>query len=164
MRDQLARFEVGHLIHLLEAFDEVAVPRFPVGYIERSVALKAGAGLFGDLLALGENLVVEHVRVAALFAKIFRERVAGPHRLQARVFFDLRLRDDRARIGLGRRARLGFAAAEAGAHLIHRPFVVVVLQRKVLAPYRGIFGVVGQLDDAIKRIARLLFALEDIHQ
>ena len=164
MGDQLARFGVRHLVHLLEALDEIAVPRFLIGYIDRSVALNAGAGLFGDLLALGEHLVVEHVGVAALLAKIFGKRVAGPHRLQARIFLDLRLRDDRARIGLGRRARLGFAAAEAGAHLIHRAFVVVVLQRKVLAPHRRIFRVVGQLDDAIKRIARLLFALEDIHQ
>ena len=164
MRDQLARFGERHLIHLLEAFDEVAVARFLIGHIERSVALKACAGLFGDLLALGEGLVVEHVGVAALLAKIFRKRVPGPHHLQTRVFFDLRLRDDRARIGLGRRARLGFAAAEARAHLIHRAFVVVVLQREVLAPYGGIFGIVGQLDHAIERIARLLFALEDIHQ
>ena len=111
-----------------------------------------------------KSLVVEHVSVTALLAKIFGKRVAGPHRLQARIFFDLRLRDYGARIGLGRRARLGFAAAEAGAHLIHRPFVVVILQRKVLAPDRRVFRVVRQLDYTIKRITRLLLALEDIHQ
>ena len=94
MRDQLARFEIRHLIHLLETLDEVAVPRFPIGHIERCVALKARAGLFGHLLALGEDLVVEHVSVTALLAKIFGKRVAGPHRLQTRIFFDLRLRDD----------------------------------------------------------------------
>ncbi len=128
------------------------------------MALKARARLFGHLLALGEDLIVEHVRVAALLAKILGKRVAGPHRLQARIFFDLRLRDDRARIGFGWSARLGLTAAEAGAHLIDRSFVIVVLQRKVLAPHGGIFGIVGQLDHAIKRITRLLFALEDIHQ
>ena len=164
MGDELARFEVRHLIQFLEAFDEVAVPRFLVGHIDRRVALNARAGLFGHLLALGEDLIVEHIRVAALLAKIFGKRVSRPHHLQARIFLDLRLGDDRARIGLGRRTRLGFAAAETGAHLIHRAFVVVILQRKVLAPHRRIFRVVGQLDDAIKRIARLLFALEDIHQ
>ena len=151
-------------MNLLEAFDEIAVARLLVGHVDRSVALNARAGLLDHLLALGEGLVVEHVSVAALLAKILGKRVTGPHHLQTRVFFDLRLRDDRARIGLRRRARLGFAAAVAGAHLIHRPFVVVILQRKVLAPHRGIFGIVGQLDHAIKRIARLLFALEDIHQ
>ena len=164
MRDQLARFGVRHLIHLLETFDEVAVSSFLVGYIERCVALKARAGLFGHLLAFGEDLIVEHVSVAALFAKIFGKRIAGPHRLQARIFLNLRLGDHRAWIGLGRRTRLRFAAAEAGAHLIHRAFVVVILQRKVLAPHRRVFGVVGQLDDAIKRVTRLLLALEDIHQ
>ena len=164
MRDQLARFEERHLIKLLEACDEIAVARLLVGDVDRRVALNAGAGLFDHLLALGVRLVVEHVSVAALLAKIFGKRVSGPHHLQTRIFLDLRLGDDRARIGLGRRARLGFAAAVAGAHLIHRPFVVVILQRKVFAPDRRVFGIVGQLDHPIKRIARLLFALEDIHQ
>ena len=92
-------------------------------------------GCFSHLLALGKGLIVEHVGVAALFAKILGKRVAGPHRLQARIFFELRLGDDRARIGLGRRVRQRFAAAEAGAHLVDRASIVVVLQRKVLAPH-----------------------------
>ena len=121
-------------------------------------------GCLDHLLALGESLIVEHVSVAALLAKIFGKRVAGPHHLQTRVFFNLRLGNHRARVGFRRRVRPHFAAAVARAHLIHRPFVVVILQRKVLAPYRWIIRVVGQLDHAIKRIARLLLALEDIHQ
>jgi hypothetical protein len=53
------------------------------------MALNTGPGLFGHLLAFGEDLVVEHISVATLFAKIFGKRVSGPHDLQARVFFDL---------------------------------------------------------------------------
>jgi hypothetical protein len=74
------------------------------------------------------------------------------------------LGDHRAWVGFGRRTRLGLAAAEAGAYLVHRPFVIVILQRKILAPYRWVFRVVGQLNHAIKRIARLLLALEDVHE
>jgi hypothetical protein len=72
------------------------------------------------------------------------------------------LRNDRAWISFRRGTRQGFATAEAGAHLIHRAAIVVVLRRKILAPYSGIFGIVRKLDDPIERIARLLFALEDI--
>jgi hypothetical protein len=78
------------------------------------------------------------------------------------VFFDLRLRNDRAWISFRRGTRQGFAAAEAGAHLIHRAAIVVVLRRKILAPHSGIFGIVRKLDHPIERIARLLLALEDI--
>jgi hypothetical protein len=40
----------------------------------------------------------------------------------------------------------------------------VVLQRKVLAPDRGVDGFVGELDDAEERIAGFLLALEDVHE
>ena len=63
------------------------LPGLLVRHVDRGVAVDAGARLLGDLLALGEGLVVEHVGVAALLAEILGERVAGPHRLQARVFF-----------------------------------------------------------------------------
>ena len=52
-----------------------------VGYVDRRVALNARAGLLDHLLAFGEDLVVEHVSVAALLAKIFGKRVSGPHHL-----------------------------------------------------------------------------------
>ena len=64
--------------------------------------MQAGAGLLRRLLALGVSLVVEHEGVPALFAEILREGVARPHRLQARILLDARLRDDRARVGLRR--------------------------------------------------------------
>jgi hypothetical protein len=38
------------------------------------------------------------------------------------------------------------------------------LQRKILAPHGGIVHVVGQLDHPIKRIARFLPTLKDIHE
>ena len=94
---QLARLGVGHRVHLLEARDQVAAARLLVGHVDRRVAVDAGAGLLGRLLALGERLVVEHVGVAALLAEVHREGVAGPHRLQARILLEPRLRDDRAR-------------------------------------------------------------------
>jgi hypothetical protein len=164
MRDQFTRFDVRQLIHLLEAFNEVPVPRFLVRDVDRGVALDAGARLFGDLLALGEGLVVEHVGVATLFAKIFGKRVSGPHDLQTWIFFDPRLGDHGAGIGLCRCTWFGFAAAEAGAHLVHRATIVVILQGKILAPYRRVLRVIVQFDDAIKRIARLLLTLENVHQ
>jgi hypothetical protein len=86
---QLASFEERQLIQFLEAFDEIAVTRLLVGYVDRSVAVDARAGLFDHLLAFGEGLVVEHVRMPALLAKVFGKRVTRPHRLQARIFFDL---------------------------------------------------------------------------
>ncbi len=164
MRDELARLGVGHLVHLLEALDEVAAAELLVRQIDRAVAVQAGAGLLDDLLALGERLVVEHVGVAALLAEVDREGVAVPHRLQARILLDPRLGDDRARIGGGRRARDRLAAAEAGAHLVDGPLVAVVLQREVLAPDRRVLGLVGELDDAEERVLRLLLVLEDVHQ
>ena len=162
MRDQLAGLGVRHLVHALEAFDEVAAAKLLVRKIDRAVAVHACAGLLGDLLALGERLVVEHVGVAALLAKVGRERVAGPHGFQARVLFEPRLRHDRPRIGAGRRARDRLAAAVPGSHLIDRPPIAVVLQGEVLAPDLRILRVVGQLDDAEERIARFLLALEDV--
>ncbi len=88
MRDQLARFGKRHLIDLLEAFHQVAVAGLFVRHGERRVAMQAGAGLLRRLLALGVSLVIEHEGVPALFAKILRESVARPHRLQARIFLE----------------------------------------------------------------------------
>ena len=161
MRDELPRLGKRHLVELLETFDQVAVAGLLVGHVDRRVAVQAGARLLRRLLALGVGLVVEHEGVPALFAEIFREGVARPHRLQARIFFDPRLRDDRARVGFGRRARLGFAPAVARALLVHRAAVVIVLQRKILAPDRRVLRLVGEFDDAEERIPRLLLVLKD---
>ena len=73
---------------LLEALDQVAAAELLVRHVDRGVAVQAGARLLRDLLPLGVGLVVEHVGVAALLAEILRERVAGPHRLQARVLLE----------------------------------------------------------------------------
>ena len=94
-------------------------------------------GLFRSLLTFGVSLVIEHEGVAAFLPEIFRERVTSPHRFQPRIFFDARLRDDRARIGLRRRARHGFTAAVTCALLIDRAAVVIVLQRKILPQTAG---------------------------
>jgi hypothetical protein len=80
--------------------------------------VEAGAGLLDDLLALGDPLVDQHVGVAALLVEVHREGVAGPEGDQPRVLLEARLRDDRPRVGVGRRARHRLAAAEAGALLV----------------------------------------------
>ena len=114
------------------------------------MTVDTGARLLGDLLPLGERLVVQHVGVAALLAKILRERIASPHGLEPRILFEPRLRDDRARIDLRRRPRHRLAAAVACPLPDRLSAGTVVLQRKVLAPDGRILGVVGQLDDAVR--------------
>ena len=105
MRHELARLGVRHLVHRLEALDRDRRRRASCRHVDRRMAVHARAGLLRDVLPLGEGLVVEHVGVAALLAEVRRERVARPHGLQPRVFLEPRLRDDRARVGLRRRAR-----------------------------------------------------------
>jgi hypothetical protein len=94
--------------------------------------------------------------VPALFAEILCEGVACPHRLQARILFDSRLRDHRARISIGRRTRLGLASAVTRALLVDRAAVVIVLQREILAPNRRVLDFFGELHDAEEWIPRLL--------
>ena len=118
MREVLARLGVRHLVVVLEALDQVAVPGLLVRHVDRRVTVDAGARLLEVLHALGEGLVLEHVRVTALLAEIRGERVARPHRLQPRIFLEARLRHDRARIGLGGRLRHRLAAAVARPLLI----------------------------------------------
>lgn len=137
MRDVLPRFGVGEGIELCESRYEVAVAGFLIGDVHRCVAMDAGAGLLGVDLAFRELLVGEHVRVAALFAEVVREGIAGPHGLEPRVFFEPRLRDDRSRIGLRRSTRDGLAAAVARADLIDGAAIAVVLQREVLSQIAG---------------------------
>src|SRR4051794_26105038 len=102
--------------------------------------MEASPRLRRDLLPLRVSLIVEHVRVPAFLAKILREGIARPHGLQARVLLESGLSDNRARVGLGRRARLRFAPSITRDLLVHGAAVVIVLQRKVLPPYRGVFG------------------------
>ena len=161
--DEVLGLHVGHGVDLLEAFDQVAVARLLVGEVDRRVAVKARARLL-DLLSLGEELVFEHVGMAPLFAEISREGVAGPQRLEPRILLDLRLRDDGARVGVSRRARNGFASAEAGADLVDGLHVPVVLHREVLAPDLRILGLVVELDDAEEGVISLFLLLEDVDE
>jgi hypothetical protein len=131
------------------------------GHVGRGVAVDAGAGLFGGLLALGEGLILEHVAVAALLAEVDREGVAGPQGLEARVLLQLRPGHHRPRIDLRGRALHRLAAAVAGPLHVDGALVAVVLEREVLSPDGWIFGVVVQLDDAEKRVLGLLLLLED---
>ena len=164
MREGLARLGIRHLVVVLEALDQVAVPGLLVGHVDRRVTVDAGARLLEVLHALGEGLVLEHVRVTALLAEIRGKRVARPHRLQPGIFFQARLRHDGARVGFGGRPWHGLAAAVARPLLIHGPQVAVVLQRKVLAPDRGIVGLVSQLHDAEERILRFPLPLHDVDE
>ena len=164
MREGLARLGVRHLVVVLEALDQVAVPRLLVGHVHRRVTVNAGAGLLEVLHALGEGLVLEHVGVAALLAEVGGEGVARPHRLQPGVFFEARLRDDGARVGLVGCAGHRLAAAVARPLLIDGAQVGVVLQRKVLPPDRGIDGLVGQLHDAEEGVLRFPLAFHDVDE
>ncbi len=164
MLDERSSFLVPYLVHRLEALDQVAAAQLLVRHVHRGMTVHAGAGLLHDVLPLGERLVLEHVGMAALFAKVDRERIPGPHRLQPRILFEARLRHDGPWIRFGGRARHGFAPAIAGAHLVHRLAVAVVLHGEVLAPHRWIGRLVVQLHDAVERIPRFLLAREDVHQ
>jgi hypothetical protein len=128
------------------------------------MTVDARARLLRGVLAFGEGLVFEHVGMPTLCAEVHREGIARPDRLQAGIFLQSRLRDDRTRIGPGRRARHRLAAAEARALLVHGAAVSVVLEREVPAPGRGVFGLVGELHHAKERVPRLLLALEDVDE
>jgi len=164
MLEVLPGLAVRHLVEPLEAGEDVAVAEPLVDDVERGVAVRAGAGLVDDLLPLGERLVLEHVGVPALLAEIDREGVAVPHRHEAWILLEPRLRHHRARVGVGRGARHRLAAAEAGPHLVHGTDVMVVLEGEVLPPDRRIVGVVVELDDAEERVAGLRLPLGDVHQ
>jgi hypothetical protein len=118
----------------------------------------------GCLTTCCRSVNVEHVGVAAFFTEVLREGVAGPDRLEPWILVEAGLRHHRPRIDAGRLARDGFAAAEPGADLVHRPAIGVVLLREVLAPDRRILGVVGQLDDAEERVPGLLLVFEDVDE
>ena len=86
--DQLPRLGVRHLVHGLEALDQVSAPELPVGHIDGAVALHAGARLLRDLLALREGLVIQHEGMPPLLAEVPGEGIARPHRDQPRVFLE----------------------------------------------------------------------------
>ena len=86
MREILARLGIRHLVVVLEALDQVAVPCLLVGHVDRSVAVDAGARLLEVLHALGKGLILEHVGMPAFLAEIRGKRVARPHRLQPWIF------------------------------------------------------------------------------
>ncbi|MNS78651.1 hypothetical protein D3C72_1122740 [compost metagenome] len=160
----LDRLAIGHLVDDLEALDQVAVAGLLVGHVDRGVAMQTGAGLLGGVLALGEDLVFEHVGVAALLAEVLREGVARPHDLEARILFQPRLRDHRAGVRLGGGARHGLGPAVLGAGLVDGAHVAVVLEREVAAPDGGVHGLVGQLDHLLEGGAGLVLALGDVHE
>ena len=142
MAHELGRLRVGHRVDLLEALRDVAVARPLVRKVHRRVAVHACARLLHDHLALREPLVLEHVRVAALLAEVLGEGVALPDGLEALVLVDLGARDDRARVGLGRRVRHGLAAAVLGALHVDRFLVELVVLRERLAPFGRVVDIV----------------------
>ena len=106
----------GIWLNFSKPFVRSPSPSFVVRHHDRRVAIQARARLLRRLLALGVSLVVEHEGVPAFLAEILRESVTRPHRFQARILFEARLRDDRARVGLRGRARHRFAPAVTRAH------------------------------------------------
>ena len=149
---------------MLEALDQIAVPRLLVRHIDGRMTVDAGTGLLELLDTLGERLVLEHVRVSALRSEVHRERVAGPHRLQPRILLEARLRHRRAGIFLAGRSGQRLAAAVARPLLVHRSQIRVVLHREVLAPDGRIARVVGDLHDAEEGLLCLTLALRDVDE
>ena len=54
------------------------------------MTVDACAGLLRNLLAFGERLILQHIRVTAFFPEVFRKRITGPHDFQPRIFFESR--------------------------------------------------------------------------
>src|SRR5688500_18688458 len=88
MSDVRARLLIAHRIDGLEPSSEIAVAETQIGGVHRRVAVQAGSGLLRELLALGELLVRQHVRMTALLAKILAEGIACPEFAEARVLFE----------------------------------------------------------------------------
>jgi hypothetical protein len=157
----LERVEVGHPIQQVEPLEKVT-PAEPLhGHVCGRMAVDARAGLLHHPLALRVDLVGEHVGVAALLAVVDGEGVACPQRLQPRVVVDLRPGHDSTRVDGRGDVRQSLASAVAGALHVRRPDVSVVLQREVLAPHRGVVGLLGQLHDPEEGVLGLLLLFED---
>jgi hypothetical protein len=100
--------------------------------------------------------------MSAFLTKVDGERIAIPHRLESRVFFEPGLRSDRTRIGVRRSFMNGLAAAIPRPLLIDRSQITVILEREILAPDGRVVGVVVELYDAEERIAGLVLSLDDV--
>jgi hypothetical protein len=146
-----------------EALHHVALAELVINRDHGGMAVQACAGRVG-LLAFGERLVLKHVGVAAALAIVLGEGVAGPHGLEARIFFQLGTGDDRTRICIGGRARQGFAAAVLGANLVNGAEVEVVLHGEIFSPDCRVGHGVIEFDDAVKGVPRFLLALKDIDE
>src|SRR6185369_18027170 len=116
-----------------------------VGDVGGSVAVHAGTRLLNDDLALGVFLVFQHVGVAALFAEVGGEGIAGPYGSEAGVDFGFRLRGDGARVLLCGRMRGGDAAAVFRRLHLFRHEIALVIERIDFAPDSRIVDVVGDL-------------------
>jgi hypothetical protein len=138
MRHQLARLAVGHGVDRVEALLQISATGRRIRRHHGGVAVEAGPRLLHHLLALGVDLIIQHVGVAPLLTEVHREGVASPHADQPRIFSEPRLRDHGARICVGGRAWHRLAAAKARSLLVDRAPIAIVLQREVLAPHRRI--------------------------
>ena len=161
---ELLCLEVRHGVQLLEPPDEVATAGPLVRDVHGGMAVEAGAGLCGHPLALGEDLVAQHVRVAPLLPEVLSEGIAGPHLHQPRILLQAALGDHLPRVDRRGGPWRRLAAAVAGVDHVHRLSVVVVLLGKVPTPHRGVHCRVRQLDDAVERVPRLLLSLDDCRQ
>jgi hypothetical protein len=161
----LAHLHVRHVAlgEFVEALHQVSVTKFVVERDDRRVTVDAHIRRIRRLSA-GISLIVEHVGVSATLAVVLRERVAGPHRFQARIHIEFLARDDGAGIGVGRRLRHSLAAAVLGADHVGSAEIKIVLQREVLAPYGWVVDGVVEFDDAIERVLCFLLALEDVDE
>src|SRR5688572_13702589 len=84
----LLRLRVRQRIQCFKAFDQIAVTCTLVSDVHAAMTMQARARLWRGLLPLGENLVVEHICVTALLAKILRESVTGPELDEARILLE----------------------------------------------------------------------------
>ena len=85
MLHERSRLEVRHGIESLESLDQVAAARAQVRHVHRGVAMQASPRLLRDLLSFGELLVLQHVGMTTLLAKILRECVASPELTKTRI-------------------------------------------------------------------------------
>src|SRR5687767_1870760 len=111
--------------------------------------MQTGARLLSHALALGEDLILEHVSMPARFATVDGKRIAGPNGLEARIFFELGTRYHRTRISLAGRAGQGFAPPKTRPYLIGGAPVTVVLQREVFPPDRRVYRLIRQLNHTV---------------